>query len=122
VSTGKSDNLLIIETHSVEDESKVVLSLSGIRKSTIGQSIVVLETVNSSRSPRDLGSTTLLDGANTTKGPEITVGDPRELLLDELHVVSCDVLYLSVVLSMRIMFNSQVQHLRPTCSPWGIAW
>jgi hypothetical protein len=66
VSTAQSNNLLIVETHSVKDESEVILGLSGIGKSTVGQSIVVFETVGPARSPGDGGSTTLLNGTDTS--------------------------------------------------------
>jgi hypothetical protein len=66
VSTAKSNNFLVVETHSVEDESEVILGLSGIGKSTVGQSIVVLETICPARSPGDGWSTTFLDGTDTS--------------------------------------------------------
>jgi len=107
VGSAESNDFLVVETmissvalfstkslnppHTVEDGSKVILSLAGIRESAI-RSDVVLETVDPSRSPGDDGSARLLNGANTTKSPEITVRDPRELLLDLLHVLTGNVL------------------------------
>lgn len=52
----------------------------------------MLESVDSSWSPWDDWATRLLNSGDTGQSPEITVGDPWELLLDLLHVVSCDVL------------------------------
>ena len=78
VSTGKSNDLLIVEAHAVEDVAEMVLGLGGIRKAAIGSAgsdITVLAT----RAVGDLGAHHLLDGADTGKDPEIGVGDPREL-------------------------------------------
>jgi len=74
----------------VEDHSEVILSLAGIGKSTV-RSNVRRESIDSSRSPRDVRSTELLHRSDSSKGPEITIRDPRELLLDLLHVVSGEV-------------------------------
>lgn len=65
VSSTQSYNLLIIETHSVEDESQVILSLGGIWKSSIWGN-VMFESVDSACSPWDSGSTGLLDGDYTS--------------------------------------------------------
>jgi hypothetical protein len=35
VSTGQSDNFLVVEAHSVEDDSKVILRLTCVRQQTI---------------------------------------------------------------------------------------
>lgn len=101
-------NLPIVETHSVEDDSQVILGLTGIRKSTVG-SHVRLETIDSSRSPRDVGSTELLNGSDSSKGPEVTVRDPGELLLDLLHVVSSKVeSVVGSVLGLRVESHSSL--------------
>ena len=75
--------------HPVEDVSQVVLSLGGVRQPTIGSAVVVVS-VDSTGPPRYDGSSRLLNGTNATKGPQVSVRDPRELLLDLLHVVSSD--------------------------------
>ena len=99
--TGQGNDLLIVETHSVEDDSKVILSLfvsgcsasqtaertwaasllvSGAlesylgtgkakgnsRQSSVGQGIVMLESISSSFSPRDLRPAALLYCADST--------------------------------------------------------
>jgi hypothetical protein len=101
VGTGQGNDLLVVETHSVEDDSKVILSLfiSGCsasqtaertwaasllisatlesyckrgkakkysRQSSVGQSIVMLESISSSFSPRDLRPSALLYCADST--------------------------------------------------------
>lgn len=78
VSTGKSNDLLIVEAHAVEDVAEMVLGLGGIRKTAVGSAgsdITVLAT----GAVGDLGALHLLDGADTGKDPEVGVGDPREL-------------------------------------------
>lgn len=79
VSTGKSNNLLVVEAHAVEDVAEMVLGLGGVGKTAIGSAgsdVTVLAT----GAVGDLGALHLLDGADTGKDPEIGVGDPRELL------------------------------------------
>lgn len=90
VSTGKSNNLLVVEAHTVEDVTEVVLALRGVGETAIG-GLVDLETVNTSWAPGDDGAASLLDGTDTTKSPQVTVRDPGELLLDTLHVVTGNV-------------------------------
>jgi hypothetical protein len=51
---------------------------------------VVVVTVDPTGPPGNDGAGGLLDGTDTTKGPQVTVRDPGELLLDLLHVVSSD--------------------------------
>ena len=59
---------------------------------TVGQpairGTVVVVTVDPTGPPGDDGTGGLLDGTDTTEGPQVTVRDPGELLLDLLHVVS----------------------------------
>jgi hypothetical protein len=86
VSAGKGDDFLVVEAHPVEDEPQVVLGLRGVRQPSVGRH-VVLETVNPASPPRDGRSARLLDSDHAPEGPEVTVGDPRELLLDLLHVI-----------------------------------
>ena len=49
------------------------------------------EAINPSWPPWDFGSSHLLDGGNTSKSPQVTVTDPRELGLDFLQQGSCNI-------------------------------
>jgi hypothetical protein len=113
VSSRQGDDLLVVETkvatsgsadcqteclngtprldspHPVENVSQVVLSLGSVRQPTIGSAVVVVS-VNSTGPPRYNRSSRLLDGTDTTESPQVSIRDPRELLLDLLHVVSSD--------------------------------
>ena len=59
-------------------------ALGGVREATVRGSIFG-EAINTSWPPWDLGSSHLLDGSDTSKGPQVTVADPRELGLDLFH-------------------------------------
>lgn len=85
----EGDDLLVVEAHSVEDVPQVVLALGTVGQSSIRSAVVVVS-VHSARSPRNLGSLGLLDGTDTGKRPQVTVRDPGELLLDRLEEFSGD--------------------------------
>lgn len=78
VATAEGDNLLVVESHAVEDVTQVLGTLAGVGQTAVGGagSSVVIATA---RSVRDDGSQHLLDGADTAKDPEIGVGDPGVL-------------------------------------------
>jgi len=76
--------------HAVEDVSQVVSSLSRVWQTTVWSG-VDSKTVNATRAPGDVGASHLLDGGNTSKSPQVTVADPRELLLDLLHERTSDI-------------------------------
>lgn len=79
VSTGKSNNLLVVKTHATEDAAEVVRALSGIWKTSVwgaGGDVLVLATW----AVWDSWALHLLDGADTRENPEIGVRDPWELL------------------------------------------
>lgn len=87
VSSNQSNDLLVVESHAVEDVTDVRLLLGGVGKTSVrGASSNVL--VLAARSPRDGRATKLLDGAGTSQGPQVGVGDPGELGLDGLQEVS----------------------------------
>ena len=65
VCSTKGNNLLVIEAHSVEDLSQMVLSLGGIWESSIRRD-VVFETIDSACSPWDGGSARLLNSDDTS--------------------------------------------------------
>ena len=75
MSSGKSNDLLVVETHSVEDISQVLVTLGSIWKPSIrcASSHVLIQ---SSWSVWDGWALHLLDGANTSEDPEVRVGDP----------------------------------------------
>lgn len=64
--------------------ANVVSTLGGIREAAVGRALSG-EAVNTARAPGNLGATELLDGSDTSQGPEVAVRDPRELLLDGLE-------------------------------------
>lgn len=79
VSAAKSDHFAVIEAHATEDGADVVLALGSIGETSIGSTggnVTVLAT----GSPGNGRSLHFLDGADTGKGPEITVADPGEFL------------------------------------------
>lgn len=83
----KCNHLAIIKAHAGEDVADVTLVLGGIRKTAVGSAggnVPVL----TAGSPGDRGATRLLDGAGTTKSPQIGVRDPGELSLDGLEEVA----------------------------------
>ena len=59
-------------------------ALGGVREATVWGSIFG-EAINTPWPPWDFGSSHLLDGSDTSKGPQVTVADPRELSLDLFH-------------------------------------
>lgn len=87
VGTRESDDLLVVEAHAVEDGAEVLLLLGSVRETTVGSAVRDV-TVVAAGSPGDLGALHLLDGGNTSKGPEIGVGDPGELLLNGVEEVT----------------------------------
>lgn len=111
-----TDDLLVVESHSVEDLPEVVVGLRGVRKSTVGRRLVLIS-VDASGPPGNLvraeriwrsvscAQTTrsgprwpsvkthvrsphLLDGCDSSERPQVSVRDPVKVLLDLLHVVS----------------------------------
>jgi len=85
VSTAQCDNLLVVETHTVEDVSQVLVSLFSIWQTSVGcTSSDIL--VHSSWPVWDDWALHLLDCADSTKDPEVGVGDPWELLCKKLSV------------------------------------
>lgn len=75
--------------HTAEDVPDMRSALAGVRETAVRGGIFG-KTINTSWPPWDLGSSHLLDGSNTTKGPQVTVADPRELRLDLLQQGSCN--------------------------------
>lgn len=85
VSTAQCDNLLVVETHTVEDVSQVLVSLFSIGQTSVGcTSSHVL--VHSPWSVWDGGTLHLLDSTDSTKDPEVGVSDPWELFCKKLSV------------------------------------
>jgi hypothetical protein len=95
VRTDQSDDLLVVEAaesgisiiskekkvpvpHTVKDVPDMRSALSGIRETAIWGDILS-EAINAPWPPWDFGSSHLLDGSDTSKGPQVTVADPREL-------------------------------------------
>jgi hypothetical protein len=87
VGTGESDDFLVVEAHTVEDGAEMLLLLGSIRQTAVGGAVRDV-TVVAAGSPGDLGALHLLDSSNTSKNPEIGVGDPGELLLDGVEEVA----------------------------------
>ena len=81
---------------------------------------MVLEPVDSSRTPRYAGSAGLLNGNDTSKSPKVAVRDPGKLFLDLLHVVASSGL---VWVSMTEKSRSELGRTRPlfaACSASGL--
>lgn len=112
VSSGQGDDLLVVEAvdregtgmsmqstdkychcpdspHPVKDVPQVILSLGTVGQPAIGGTVVVVS-VDPTGPPGNDRTSRFLHGTDTTEGPQVSVGDPRELLLDLLHVVSGD--------------------------------
>lgn len=106
VGSGKSNNLLVVESHAVEDVTEVILGLGGIGKTSIWIISVTISNkrittsglhtrsassnilVGTSRTVRNLRSSHLLDSTNSSKNPQVGVGDPRVLGLNGLNSVT----------------------------------
>lgn len=71
------DHLTIVEAHSAEDDANVILVFGAVRQSAIrcAEADIAILTA---RSPWNDGALHFLDGADTSKGPEVRIGDPRE--------------------------------------------
>jgi len=80
--SGKSDNLLIGETHSVENRSQVRASLSSVGKSAIRGRVISSSSIGASSSPWDIGSTHDLNSTAGSKTPEVGVGEVRIFSFD----------------------------------------
>jgi hypothetical protein len=79
VSTAQSNNLLIVEAHAAKDVSEMLLFLGSIWETAIWCAHGDI-TVDTAWAPWDDGPLHLLNSSDTTKGPEIGVGDPRKSL------------------------------------------
>jgi hypothetical protein len=87
VSATQSDDFLVIETHTIENVSKMFISFGTIRKTTIGSASGDIF-IGSAGSPWNNWAAHFLNGSNTGKSPEIRVGDPREFLLDGFKMIT----------------------------------
>ena len=76
--------------HTVENIPDMWSALGGVGETAI-RGGVLGEAIDTSWPPWDLGSSHLLDGSNTSKSPQVTVTDPRELDLDLLQQNSCHI-------------------------------
>jgi hypothetical protein len=79
VSAAEGDNLLVIETHTAEDISQVLVSLGSIWQASIGcaaRNVLIC----SSRSVWDDWTLHFLYSYDAGEDPEVGVGDPWELL------------------------------------------
>lgn len=79
VCTAQGHNLSVVEAHAAEYRAQVALLLGSVRQATVGCAHCHVFVV-AAWPPRDDGTLHFLDGADTSKRPEIGVGDPRELL------------------------------------------
>ena len=87
VGAGQSDNLLVVEAHAVEDVAQMVVALAGVGETAIRRAegdVTILAT----GAVGDDGALHFLDGADTTKDPQIGVGDPRVLSLYGLEEIA----------------------------------
>lgn len=76
-------NLAVIKPHAAEDGPEMALFLLAVWQAPVGSAHGHIS-IDAAGSPRDIGSLHFLDGACTTKGPEVGVGDPRELFYSNL--------------------------------------
>ncbi len=75
VSTGQSDDILIIETHAAKDVTEVLAALGGVWETSVwGAGSDVL--VSTAWAVWDGWAGHLLDGADAGENPEVGVGDP----------------------------------------------
>ena len=87
---------------------QVLGTLRSVGETAIGRRLGS-EAVDAARPPGDLRATHLLYGADTAERPEVTVGDPRELLLDALHELACDLQAgVRAVLRLRVKTHSGI--------------
>lgn len=85
MSTTQRHNLLVIETHPVEDVSEMVRRLGSIRQTTTRWVEGLVGKVGSAGFPGYVWAAHGLDGYAAGEGPEVCVGDPGVLLLDGLQ-------------------------------------
>lgn len=78
VGTTQGHNLLVVETHAVEDVAQVLVALSSIGETSVGRAVDLL-LVNAARSEGHRRALHLLDSYNPSQDPEIRGGDPGEL-------------------------------------------
>lgn len=87
VSANERNNLAVIEAHTVEDVTDVLLLLAAVGEPAV-RSAGAEVLVGPARPPGDGRATQLLDGAGAGQGPEVGVGDPWELGLDGLEEIT----------------------------------
>lgn len=80
VGTDQRHHLLIAEAHAAKDGTDVVGPLARVRQAAIRRAVARVGCIGATRAPRDGGPAHLLDCHTAGKGPEVGVGDPRELL------------------------------------------
>lgn len=85
VSAAKSNHFAVIEAHAAEYGTDVVLALGSIGETSV-RSASGNVSVLSAGSPGDGRSLHFLNGADTSKGPEITVADPGELFYSPISI------------------------------------
>lgn len=84
---GECDDLLIVETHAVEDTAKVIVALTTIRKTSVGSTVAHIA-IFTTRTPGDGRAIHLLNGADGCECPQIRVTDPGKLLFEGLEEVA----------------------------------
>jgi len=85
--TEKSNNFLIIESHTIENITNMSCSLGSVRKATIGSASRHIF-IRSTWSPGNLRTTHFLQGTHSSKSPEIRIGNPRELLFYRFKMIA----------------------------------
>jgi hypothetical protein len=72
VGTGKGNDFLVVESHSVENGTKVVGSLCAVRETPTGRTFGVVYVIGTAWFPVDIGTAHGLHSGHTGKGPEAT--------------------------------------------------
>lgn len=94
MSAAEGDDLLVIETHAVEDIPQMVNVLlggavGGVGQPAVGRHITGAHGINTSSTPWDVRATQSLDGGHAGEGVEVSIADTRVGLLHRLQPRDC---------------------------------